>query len=335
MLVSHCLTVVIHGFPKSMYYFFILGTSPLAGHLRKTAIPSQFDWIKPPTPDVISRSDRVKARYARRKILRDISDFESKQLEKVDHDIDVLEETVGLQESLNETVEQESMEVQFNEFEDMSTQTPKQPMMSIENFHGDDAGVHFYTGIESVEKCFLILNTLGPAAYCLNYVYKRVTHISVPNQFFLVLMKLRRHTTNFELTRLFDLSDRTMCNIFLTWILFMSKQWRELDIWPSRDLVSYFCPTDFKAKFPKTRVIVDGTECGIKRPKMPKAQQSTFSSYKNKNTIKILVGATPGGLVSFVSLAYGGSTSDRQLCERSSLMNLCEPGDSINGRQGL
>jgi hypothetical protein len=86
----------------------------------------------------------------------------------------------------------------------------------------------------------------------------------------------------------------------------MSRQWREANIWPPSNLVRYFAPTDFKAKFPTTRIIVDGTECPIKQPKAPRAQQATISSYKNRNTVKILVGSTPGGLVNFVSDAYGG-----------------------------
>jgi len=58
-------------------------------------------------------------------------------------------------------------------------------------------------------------------------------------------------------------------------------------------------------------LITDGTEIPIKVPKPPAAQQVTFWTYKNRNTAKVLVGVTPGGLVNFVSDAYGGSANDR------------------------
>ena len=86
--------------------------------------------------------------------------------------------------------------------------------MSINNFTNDDAGVNFYTGLETLTKFYFVLRTLGPAAHCLNYIYHRVSNISVPHQFFLVLCKLRRHTTNFELSRLFGVSEKTVSNIF-------------------------------------------------------------------------------------------------------------------------
>lgn len=159
--------------------------------------------------------------------------------------------------------------------------------------------------------------------------------MSVENQFFLTLIKLRRHKTNFELSRLFNISETSVINIWVTWINFMSRQWREIQIWPSQDIVRYFSPQDFRAKFPKTRVIIDGTECPVKKPRSPVAQQSTFSTYKNRNTIKILVGSTPGGLISYVSNAYGGSTSDRQICERSNLITICDRGDSIMADKGF
>jgi hypothetical protein len=115
----------------------------------------------------------------------------------------------------------------------------------------------------------------------------------------------------------------------------MALQWGEIEWWPSRDTVSFYQPTDFKLKFPSTRVVVDGTECPIKKPKEPVLQQATFSTYKNRNTVKVLVGLSPGGLVTYLSPAYGGSTSDRQICERSNLPDICDPGDSIMADKGF
>ena len=100
-------------------------------------------------------------------------------------------------------------------------------------------------------------------------------------------------------------------------------------------MLDFFVPSDFKSKFPTTRVIIDATECPVKRPRLPVAQQSTFSSYKNRNTVKSVIGATPGGLVSFISPAYGGSTSDRQIIERSSLHLKCDSNDSIMADKGF
>ncbi|XP_069107329.1 uncharacterized protein [Argopecten irradians] len=144
-----------------------------------------------------------------------------------------------------------------------STQTPGHPMCNIYNFIDDDAGIHFYTGLENYSRFLFVLRTLGPAAYSLEYIGHQVCNLSVENQFFMTLMKLRRHTTNFELSRLFGISDNTVSNIVLTWINFMYLQWKELDLWPVRELVHHFTPSDFGLKFPTTRLIVDGTECPI------------------------------------------------------------------------
>lgn len=218
---------------------------------------------------------------------------------------------------------------------DCASQTVAKPMFDIDNFVNDNEGILFYTGLESYVKFMFVLNTLGPAAYNLNYLYHHVISISVPNQFFITLLKLRRNMTHFELSRLFNISEGSVKNVAYTWILFMSKQWREINIWPSRNLVRYFSPSDFKSKFPSTRVVIDGTECPIKKPKAPRAQQATYSTYKNRNTVKTLIGASPGGVITYISPLYGGSTSDRQIVERSSLFTMCDPGDSIMADKGF
>ena len=149
------------------------------------------------------------------------------------------------------------------------------------------------------------------------------------------MIKLRLHTPDFELSRMFDVSEFSVGNIFVTWVNFMSLQWHEIDIWPSRDLVSYFMPTDFWKKFPSTRIIIDGMECPIKKPAGPVAQQASFSTYKNRNTVKVVVGSTPGGLLSHIPQSFGGSASDRQLIERSNLVDKCDPHDSVMADKGF
>ncbi|XP_048246347.1 uncharacterized protein LOC125377349 [Haliotis rufescens] len=96
-------------------------------------------------------------------------------------------------------------------------------------------------------------------------------------------------------------------------------------------------PENFKERFPSTRVILDATETLICKPGNVDYQRATFSRYKNRNTLKTMIGCSPRGLVTYVSDSYGGSTSDRQIIERS---ELCMPGvfcarDSIMADRGI
>jgi hypothetical protein len=71
----------------------------------------------------------------------------------------------------------------------------------------------------------------------------------------------------------------------------------------------------------------------VKKPSDPVAQQATFSTYKNRNTAKSLIGISPGGLTTYVSDCYGRSTSDRQIVERSTIK--VEKGDSMMADKGF
>ena len=301
--------------------------------LKKDAIPSQFSWTQPPTPTQQSRNQRAQKRQR---------DQESKDLPGIflpdDYSVGAEIETVdthATQEDTSLPTAEICTQTETTDTSDKFAQTDTRPPYSLDSFADDHEAVHFYTGLESYFKVCFVLSTLGPAQDKLTYIYGNIPHISIKDQFFLVLIKLRRYLTNFELSRMFGISEANVYNIVCTWVRFMALQWGELDIWPSRDIVRYFIPTDFKRKFPTTRAIIDGTECPIKRPSLPKAQQSTFSTYKNRNTLKVLVGSTPGGLISYVSPAFGGSTSDRQIIERSNIPSMCDPGDSIMADKGF
>ncbi len=213
-------------------------------------------------------------------------------------------------------------------------QSKSKAIFTVQLFVDDPEAIHFYTGLKDYSTFKFVLSTLGPAVDCLTYYSGAVPPLDVEDQFFLTLVKLREHKVNFELSRLFGLTISGVTNVFVTWVNFLYAQWGEVCWWPSRSDVSFYAPTDFRAKYPTTRVIVDGTECPMKKPRQPVAQQATFSTYKNRNTVKVLVGCSPGGLVSYISEAYGGSASDRQICERGTLAQMCSPGDSIMADKG-
>ena len=72
-----------------------------------------------------------------------------------------------------------------------------------------------------------------------------------------------------------------------------------------------FMPDSFRQKYPSTRVIIDGTEFHIEKLANPNVQASTWSNYKNTNTLKLLVGVTPNGVICFLSNLWGGRISDK------------------------
>jgi hypothetical protein len=151
-------------------------------------------------------------------------------------------------------------------------------------------------------------------------------------------MKLRQAKDNFELSIMFGIRENLISIVFNTWINFLYYQLGELSIWPNKEVIELHMPKHFGKVFPSTRVILDGTEVPIQKPKSAGPQRETFSTYKNKNTLKVMVGCTPRGTVSYVSDAYGGSTSDRQIMERSPLCTesgIFWKNDSIMADQGI
>ncbi len=207
--------------------------------------------------------------------------------------------------------------------------------MGATDYKFDARAFHYYTGLENYNHFRFILTTFGNTVDDMVYYSGHVPLMTIENQFFLTLIKLRLARTNYEVSLMFHCGEREISNVFITWINFLYVHFKDINWWPTRDLVRFYSPTDFLSKFPTTRVIVDGTECPVSKPKQPLAQQGTYSTYKNRNTVKALIGVTPGGLVSYVSDIYGGAASDRQICERSTLMDSCDSGDSIMADKGF
>ena len=175
---------------------------------------------------------------------------------------------------------------------DASTQCSQPNYFSVHSISFDDESIKFYTGLESFSRFMFVFQSLGQAVDQLNYYCGTKPNLPVIDQFFCTLVKLRQHKTNFQLSKMFSIAEKSVTNIFVTWINFLDVEFADICWWISSDLVQFFSPSDFFDKFPTTRVIVDGTECPVQKPKDPVAQQASFSTYKNRNTVKVLVGAS-------------------------------------------
>ena len=60
-----------------------------------------------------------------------------------------------------------------------------------------------------------------------------------------------------------------------------------------------------------------------------------FSSFKNHNTAKGLIGISRNGYPSFVSRLYAGRTNDKKITQDWGILDLLEPGDEVMANRGF
>ena len=194
----------------------------------------------------------------------------------------------------------------------------------------NDTLLRFYTGFENNEVFAMVLDFLGKETLAhldhqntenlgeIKHKYKpgpsRV--FTVENEFFQVLCRLKVGLLEEDLSARFGVCQSVVSQIVNTWIKFIFFRLKELYLFPSREIVQLHMPECFCKKYSTTTLIIDATEIYIEKPNKPEAQQVTFSSYKDSNTLKGLVGIVPKRGISFVSTLYGGSISDKELTQK-------------------
>ncbi|XP_045764897.1 uncharacterized protein LOC123867083 isoform X2 [Maniola jurtina] len=186
------------------------------------------------------------------------------------------------------------------------------PYYSVHSYKNEPNGLSYYTGFETFDKLISVFNSLGDGVNNLDYVYgPPPDHLDTLEQFCMVLLWLSKHREFQDVALTYRTSTKQVANILIAWIRFMALQWRAIKLKIDRKAVSYYMSLDYNDKYPYNRVIIDANECLDKPPRL-------LSAYENKNTIKLLIGMAPNGLITYLSPCSGDSDSDRQLDERSS-----------------
>ncbi|XP_065055322.1 uncharacterized protein LOC135683866 [Rhopilema esculentum] len=207
--------------------------------------------------------------------------------------------------------------------------TPKEKLLDKSYFKGDDSKVKFYTGMPSFEILKATFEYVKPSV-------KNKSLLSSFQEFVLVLMKLRLNVPLQDLAYRFGASLSTVSRIFSAWMINLDNRLSFLISWPEREDLWNTMPQCFQYAFgKKTTMIIDCFEVFIERPSNLLVRAQTFSNYKHHNTIKVLIGITPQGSISFVSEAWGGRTSDKYLTENCGILKLLKPGDLVLADRGF
>lgn len=169
------------------------------------------------------------------------------------------------------------------------------------------------------------------------YGGRRVVSIEFDDQLLIFLSKLGLGLSDSFIALLFGVSRTTIRNVFFTFLnLFYETVYVPVMDGNIPSMVkNQLCMPNSFSDFSNCRIIIDCTEFRIDLPKDLNKRSVTYSNYKSTYTAKILIGCAPNGTITFVSEAFGGNASDKQITNDSGVVSHFVAGDLILADKGF
>ncbi|KAJ8933318.1 hypothetical protein NQ314_014090 [Rhamnusium bicolor] len=146
---------------------------------------------------------------------------------------------------------------------------------------------------------------------------EKIHHVDV----LITLKKIRTVDVYARLADDFEMSVTYIHNIFTRSIPIIAGALQELIFWPSSIEIKKRLPIPFRVRYKNVVSIIDCLEIEIEKPSNPIYQAMTWSDYKKCNTLKFLISSTPDGMITFISGAFGGKASDKEIISQSNFLN--------------
>uniref|UniRef100_A0A8C6WW33 THAP-type domain-containing protein n=1 Tax=Neogobius melanostomus TaxID=47308 RepID=A0A8C6WW33_9GOBI len=175
----------------------------------------------------------------------------------------------------------------------------------------DEEQLQFLTGLHSVTFDWLVPK-ISRIIFRVHPEVKQQDHLLI------VLMKLKLGLCDDDLGYRFQIHGGIITAMCQTWIPALAAVLSPLVAWPSQDAIVKTNPSIFTGGVRQCCCIVDTFEVTIATPNAT----TKVASY--------LIGATPAGAITFVSLgSFSRKKSDRQLIRESGFVDLLKPKDLL------
>ncbi|XP_046864361.1 uncharacterized protein LOC124458378 [Xenia sp. Carnegie-2017] len=228
----------------------------------------------------------------------------------------------------------------------LARQQQRQSRFDIDKYKSSDSDIEFYTGLSNYKMLTFCFNLVEESRIDINGDNTDDTQIRRPKlgrpralscyeEYILVLMRLRLGLFEKDLAHRFGVAVGTVSNIIRKWIKLLRAKLGSLIRMPERDTIKYYSPPAFKQLFPQVVIVIDCTEIEMERPSALNNQSACYSSYKSRPTMKVLIGITPSGVLSYISELFPGSTSDLEIVKKSNFLDILSPGDSVMADRGF